>query len=469
MPLSLGSAALLIAALAVGAAAVVVAPAIGVAKTALLPVAAAAACLLLADPFRPLLLLVASVPADALAERLFGPVPLSPTYALMLLVLGGLVLQAPREPRAQRLVPDDPAIRWTAAFVVALAISIILADDRGAALDTGARMLGMVMLAPLIIRIADTRRRVHALVLALIAATLFSAVVLVVETLLGVRLLSFDDSSTWTGAFRSAGASNHNPTTAALILVAGIIMAATLALEHPRLRALTMAAAAVGVVAIIYSYARSALLVLLAVAPLIAWRHRRSRYLAFSLAVMLALAAAALPMVPEGYAERLAALGDLDRDYTLWRRVGYNIIGLDLVAQNPLFGVGPGNFPQHYLDPDYRYMPGRTLTPRVLHNMYLGIAAEVGMVGLLAFLGVVVSSLVRLTRSVMRAADPGDRAVAAAILFGLIGFLIGSVVTPSQFLKSTWILIGLAAAHARLVNEHPPKQEDKDAPSCDRQ
>lgn len=444
--------------LVIGALIAFMAPDIGYVKMAVLPLVILALGLLIRDPFWPLLLLVLAVPLDAVANRAFEGLPLTASTGLLILTLAALAVRMPHEPRETRLGPFDPTVAWALAFVIAMMISMMLAGDREAAEEAAKRMGGMLLITLLIIRIVRTPQQLRLLVLGLVGATLFSGAVLIIETKLGIRLLSSHEAaliSAYGDQERSAGASDQNPTTAALMLSTGVIIAMALALEYRKVRLLTVSALAVGLLAVVYSYARSAALVVIAVAPFILWRHRGNRYFPFGLLVLFGMGIASLPLIPESYWARLSSLGNFDTDYTLWRRLGYNIIGLDLLAQNPLFGVGPGNFPQLYVADEYRYMPGRTLTPRMLHNLYLGMAVEVGLVGLAAFLAMIVGGLARLIAAISRSTDPVGRAFGLALVFGSAAFLFGALVTPAQFMKYTWVLIALVAVQARLMQPGP--------------
>lgn len=436
--------------------------ALGFAKAIVLGPALALAGFLLLDPMRPLLLLVFFVPTDALANLLFRGSPLSASMALTLATLAAIALELPRQARERRLGPDDPVVRWTLAFALWAVVSMLFADHRETATQAVGRLAAMMLLVPLIVRVVQTVAQARLMVLALVAATLFTSAVLVADSLLGVRLLSNEGAAVnaaWEGIARSAGASDYNPTTAAIMIAAGTVMALVLFLEWPYFRLFTGAAAALGLAASVLSYARSAALCILAVGVLLAWRHRARRGFPLAMAGLLALAAAALPLVPETYWDRLATLTDFSSDYTLWRRLGYNLIGLDLVAADPLLGAGPGGFHFHYVDQEYRYIPGRTMFARHLHNMYLGVAAETGLVGLALFLATLGSGLLRLRKLAGRPGDSGDGAFAAALWLGALAYLLGSLFMPHQYAKFTWILAGLAGALARAMRADAIRRE----------
>src|SRR5690606_25871959 len=104
--------------------------------------------------------------------------------------------------------------------------------------------------------------------------------------------------------------------------------------EWPRYRLLTLATVLVGTVSVVLSFARSASIAFAVTALLWALRHRRSRYFPLGLFLGLMALAAALPLVPPLYWERMGTLLNFNSDYTLWRRLGYNLIGIDLFLDN---------------------------------------------------------------------------------------------------------------------------------------
>jgi len=101
-------------------------------------------------------------------------------------------------------------------------------------------------------------------------------------------------------------------------------------------------------------------------------------------------------------------------------RVIYNEIGVQVVRQHPLLGVGIGNFTDHAFRE--KLYQARELTLSFLyqpiHNLYLLIAAETGLLGFLAFLGF----LVFLFWARMQEVFINERVLTLSCI--LIGFLI---------------------------------------------
>lgn len=460
----------------IGAALVMISARTGIEQALSFAIALPAAGAVLLHPVLPLFLLVVFVPLDALANRLFSAVPMSPSAALTAATAAALLLRLPAQPRIARLGLGESSVRWFLMFVLAVVISLIFADNRELADDAFSRLSGMLALVMLTLLVADEQRHIRLIVLGLVGATLFSGIIVIADTMLGIRLLSSQLAAVtaqWEGMARSAGASDYNPTAAALMTGAGTLLALVLLVEWPRYRLLTLATVVVGMVSIVLSFARSASIAFAVTAVIWALRHRKGRFFPLGLILAVIGVAAVLPFVPALYWERMGTLLNFNSDYTLWRRLGYNLIGIDLFLSNPFIGVGPGNFPHHYVDPEFRFIPGRTLFSRDLHNMYLGIAAEFGLLGLIPFLAMIGLAFAGLVRTMNGAADGETRIFARALFVTMLGYMFGCAFLPSQYHKLTWILIGLAFAQARVARNARPSRPippgDDDAFSGDRQ
>jgi len=114
-----------------------------------------------------------------------------------------------------------------------------------------------------------------------------------------------------------------------------------------------------------------------------------------------------------------------------------------VAAITPIFGVGVDNF-QNFID-DYN----PDLGVNIAHNLFLNIAAERGLLGLAAFVGLVVMIFRVLWGALMSARTAPYRVVAAAIIASFLGFFAHSQFDVSYYdykiLLMFWFLIGLAA------------------------
>jgi len=83
-----------------------------------------------------------------------------------------------------------------------------------------------------------------------------------------------------------------------------------------------------------------------------------------------------------------------------------------------------------------------------VHNMYIETFSELGVVGLVLFLGIIVAALAAAGRGIRRLArgDPAISVIARGLLAGTIGLLVAFAFSSGQYQKQPWILFGLLAA-----------------------
>lgn len=117
-----------------------------------------------------------------------------------------------------------------------------------------------------------------------------------------------------------------------------------------------------------------------------------------------------------------------------------------LAVTNPLLGVGPGNFQNRYLRAT-GHPPG-TKTLRVVHDAYLDVAAELGLVAVGLFVAYLVLGFARLTAAVRDRLGPPGFASAARV--SLVIAVFAAVTLSEQYFAPFWLLGGLAAA---LIDE----------------
>jgi putative inorganic carbon (HCO3(-)) transporter len=129
-------------------------------------------------------------------------------------------------------------------------------------------------------------------------------------------------------------------------------------------------------------------------------------------------------------------------DYNVETRLGAWDAAVRLAIENPIVGIGPGNFTYHY---------GRiTDTPPgadplgVVHNAYLDIGAELGLGGLALFLAYLAVSFARLTTA--HREGSGLPGYASALQVSLVIAATGSLTLSEQYAATFWLIGGLATA-----------------------
>lgn len=395
---------------------------------------------ILAHPFVGLVLIVALIQLGGLVNEFAGAQGEFVLEGLAAVTFAGLILQAPRRPRHNRWGTNPVPFRMAVLFLLAATVSALFADYQVEAATAVLRITSLVLLFYLIIVMANTKERVITLIVAILASAVLSGAISALGYAGIVQLLETAEGG------RQVGASAMVATSAGNMFLVGTMIGGLLAIRMPRLRMLGAASFVFSCGGVIFSQARSALLVLVMG---LGWFGAKIRHFRHFPAIALLAAigvVAVVPFMPAGVWERLDELRNPQEDWTLGRRWGYHVVGFDLVAENPVLGVGPGNFGQHYVDFEYRWVEGRLLVTRALHNMYLSIAAENGLVGLALFLAMALTAMVGLNRVRKRSKDQTLAHLAEAVQFGLGVFLVAVVTMPAIANKMLWTLIALATA-----------------------
>jgi putative inorganic carbon (HCO3(-)) transporter len=112
----------------------------------------------------------------------------------------------------------------------------------------------------------------------------------------------------------------------------------------------------------------------------------------------------------------------------------------ELAAERPLTGVGPGNFGLYYFERTGR--PPGTFGLRVVHDAYLDVAAELGILGMVLFVGFLV--IVFMRASVAVRAGRGPPGLAAATRTALLVAMVGALTLSEQYYPPFWVLGALA-------------------------
>jgi O-antigen ligase len=383
-------------------------------------------------PASPLALMIAGVPAGA----------------FLLLLSGGLPSRA-RGTDGARLI---------LVLLLWMVVCWTLSEHRTEGYDYLVKFLTAVLPALCLMLVADRPGHLLAIVWAMIVAGAFASVVVILESRSGTRIFSTALAAVtadFEGVARSAGASDQNPTTAAQMLMTSVALALGLLFSGEKRFRLVMAGVVlVGAAALALMSARSAILGFGAGAGIVLLSLRKHKAFPLILVATGIAGAVGLMFAPPTLWERFAAIGDFGKDQTLFRRISYLRIGADLIGQSPIWGVGPGNFPLYYITDPYRWMPGRIPFPRELHNTYLDVMTELGVVGFTIFTVLLSHCFLQLRRAL--AGSPELARVALAVLVALVALLVGCFFMPHKDLRYLWLLIALAIQCGRIrAGERP--------------
>jgi O-antigen ligase len=177
------------------------------------------------------------------------------------------------------------------------------------------------------------------------------------------------------------------------------------------------------------------------------------------LAVLIGLGLAIFAFVPSTYYDRILTLEsfvpnqsgriDVRTDNSIQGRASQNLTGWEMFKQNPVLGVGLNNFSLLY--PEYSKEIG--LAPnasnRALHNHYLEVATETGIIGLSVFLLLIwyaFRPVLRVRRQFLEAGQPDYAHLMTALTIGFIGYLVAAFFVPSSFPRYLYLLLGIMYA-----------------------
>ncbi len=173
--------------------------------------------------------------------------------------------------------------------------------------------------------------------------------------------------------------------------------------------------------------------------------HKRLLYLGALAGVMIPL----LFLAPNSAWRRLRNPTYGDEQATESRLVTWKA-GLRMIQAHPLTGVGIDNFKPlvaHYEDPG-------ELVIKLAHNTYIEMAAELGVGGLLAFVGTFVAVLYSLEVSRRRALRMKAfhlAATASGLQAGVVQYMIGAIFLTAWWEKMVWVLVFLSMVMYRIT------------------
>lgn len=409
------------------------------------PLGLAGAAAMALYPFAGLIVLVAASQLGGLLVRWGGPFGEIAIEGIAVCVLLGVLINGFRTPRHERWATTG--MKGALLFAAALLLAWSFAANPEYANRGLQKMFSVLLLFFLVVQLVRTEKQVAAVLWAIVLSTALSGGISVANQAAGRNVLGTVDQ----GSTRMTGASAAAPTAASRPLLAGAAVAMLLAVRAGR-RRLYAGCAAFGLAGVFLTLSRSTgMVALIAVGWLMIkmWRHPR-----FPLVVVgfLLVGLAGLALAPEALTERMSTVGEMNEDWTAARRVGYHVIGIDLLKRHPVFGVGPDNFGPHYVAFDYRFAPGRRLASRALHNMYLSIAVETGLFGFACFAGMLGAALWGVHCARRDGPTPTLRMNSEAIQFALVVFLLTATFGAAETTKYLWILLGLSAVVARLAS-----------------
>jgi putative inorganic carbon (hco3(-)) transporter len=133
-------------------------------------------------------------------------------------------------------------------------------------------------------------------------------------------------------------------------------------------------------------------------------------------------------------------------------RKSENLAALQMFRDHPIAGVGPGNYPRHYLSYSQQIGLDPRLADRQAHSLYFGALAETGILGAGALLAVLWLALRGAWRG--RRGLRGDQALLAEGIFvALASYLVAGLFLHDAYPRYLWILVGFGFVAGQLARK----------------
>lgn len=220
-------------------------------------------------------------------------------------------------------------------------------------------------------------------------------------------------------------------------------------------RLLAAGATASILAALMLTYSRGGVVALAVVFLAAAALHFiRWRTLLLAGAVVLAIAVLVSPtfigrVASIGNAAELFSDGADEVEGAVVGRATSNLAAFNVLLDHPLLGVGPGLYGPNY-SVDYANKLGLRHfdEPRRAHNLFLEVGAETGLLGLAAFIAVLLAAAIPLwhVRRRWEHRNAEYTNLATALLLSLLGYVTAGLFLHLAYERYLWIIVALAGS-----------------------
>ena len=387
--------------------------------------------------------------------------------ALVSAVLGYRLFVQRERPASDRLTG------WLLAYGIMVALGVLYARSPDLVVNNVVEFVRGFFTYLIVINTLTTMRRLHLALYAVMGAGVFLASLTVFQAVTGQYDQSFgglaqyrvsDLAGTAEGARPGGTIGDANYYGQLLLVVIPVALYLLFDGQNKWARFVGLASAGMLTVAVIFTYSRGDALALAALAvAVIIFKRPHPLVLAGGVVALLV----ALPLLPSNYLARLTTVIDLAQgnrltiygEDSIRGRAGATQAAIEMFADHPLLGVGRENYPSYQLE----YISGtgfaRAAKGIPPHNLYLEVAAEHGVLGIIVFGGLLLAAWAALMDArrrfrLVKATREYDLAGWLAIMF--IGYLVTAMSLHGAFLYILWMIISLIAAVRLIARSYTP-------------
>lgn len=248
----------------------------------------------------------------------------------------------------------------------------------------------------------------------------------------------------WEGSF-------YDPNRLAMALVISVLLLLGLRsrLRNPFARIFALALVGLQVATIVVTYSRGAVLGLGLGLLTLVLASGRNRARSMALVAVVALGVGIL--APDRFWNRTETIVSYEEDASAMGRIHAWQTAENIILRRPLTGVGAAAFISAWAS----YAPGEAgPTPYVAHNLFLEVAAELGLIALLGFCVLIFAcsrGLLQVTRRGRQAGVPEE---AKALFAAIAGYLVCQMFAGFMLSFFLFLILGMATAVERYARAH---------------
>jgi probable O-glycosylation ligase (exosortase A-associated) len=345
-----------------------------------------------------------------------------------------------------KIVSDKMYLLFLAWLGIAL-VSMASAIDTQMAFDATVDLAKWFVICFLIINLVDTIPKLQVFIWLFLLLNFKQAQFQMRSFVTGLSAASNQSHFIQEGIGAGSGGffANGNDFGIAMVIVVPLAFYLFLSVKSKFLKIVAGALTATFVIALLRSSSRGAALGL-AAATALYWARSRNKLV--SLALVLAFLAGFWAIASDPWKERFLNARNYEEDGTASSRITLWKAGLSMLADNPLTGVGINNYSPNWLS---KYRPSGVGGASVVHNIFLQAASELGLVGLVVVVAVLVLIFRRNreTRKICREAnlsDPWLPNISLALDCSLIGFIVHGFFLTVLYYPHLYIVAALTIA-----------------------
>jgi O-antigen ligase len=340
-----------------------------------------------------------------------------------------------------------PIINWTIEVkmvMVMLFLAILFTPIATSPSDSitmlSETFIKTVIIFILIIGLVNTRERLQAMIKLTVLCGTWLATTAIVNYATGDFTLTGDRISGLVGGIFG----NPNDLAAALNMLIPLAVALVL-MNANRARILYAFCTLIMICGVMVTFSRAGFITLATVSGVMLWKFGRGSRSSVALATLIG-AILLFSVFSGAYRSRLMTIFDPSSDPSGSSQERIELLkrGLDLSFRHSIIGLGMGNFHVY------------SIQEKVAHNSYLETAAELGAIGLLAYLILILGPMRGLTKIEMEMMKPGARVdldvkyLSIGLQTVLIAYLINSFFMSIQYQLYLYYAAGFAIS-LRLI------------------